>query len=118
MGPAVLAESTPLVGLLPLAEPALLFIFLLAVGITAISSIGFALWLACQVIRLVVMLLARLVMLPGSCARRARKTIAPAASAAAHLACPDPVCRAVSPEHARYCRQCGRMLRAPLQIAA
>ena len=90
----------------PMAEAALLFVFLLAAGVTAVASVGFVAWAAYQVLRLIVVLLARVLLLPV-----ARPKPRPAAPTM-HVACPDPVCRSVNPDHARFCRQCGRMLRA------
>jgi|SRR5687768_10227262 len=114
MGIDVLSHSADL--LLPgaLADAGLLFIFLLAAGVTAMAGVGFTLWAAFHILRLIIVLLARLVLLPLG--RGRRRAAAPRAMS--WRACPDPVCRAVNPEHARFCRQCGRMVRRPEQLAA
>jgi hypothetical protein len=96
-----------------LADAGLLFIFLLAAGVTAMAGVGFTLWAAFHILRLIILLLARLVLLPLGRARRA-----PPQNAINWQACPDPVCRAVNPQHARFCRQCGRLVQRPAQLAA
>ena len=100
----------------PLADAGLLFIFLLAAGVTSITFVAFTMWAAYHAVRVVGLLLARLVLIPRpwkkQCAWR------PAQPEAQWLACPDPVCRTVNPDHARFCRQCGRMIRKPAHLAA
>jgi hypothetical protein len=96
-----------------LADAGLLFVFLLAAGVTAMASVGFVLWLGYQIARVVIVLLARLILLPVGGPRRRKALPLPAIQ---WLACPDPVCRTVNPEHARFCRQCGRMVRRPAQL--
>ena len=88
-----------------LAGAEVLFLFLLAAGITGVTAVGFAVWLLFHATRAVVLLLAR--PFAGSSRRRAKPL------PITHAACPDPVCRAVNPQFARFCRQCGRMLKAP-----
>jgi hypothetical protein len=111
MGIDVLSHSAGLLaGMAPLADAGLLFIFLLAAGVTAMAGVGFTLWTVYHLLRLVVLLLVRLVMLPVGGRRSPRKAMPPAIL---WHACPDPVCRAVNPDHARFCRQCGRMVRRP-----
>ena len=116
MGIDVLSQF-PLITV-PLADAGLLFIFLIAAGVTAMTFVGFTMWAAYHAIRVVVLLLARLALLPrGGGAKQCRWP--PALQAEPQwLACPDPVCRTVNPDHARFCRQCGRMVRKPVQIAA
>ena len=87
------------------ASVEVLFLFLLAAGVTGVTAVGFAVWAAFHLIRLVVLLFARVLFGPA-----AKK---PAAGLPPHAVCPDPVCRAVNPDFARFCRQCGRMLRGP-----
>jgi hypothetical protein len=99
-----------------LGEIGLLFVFLLAAGVTAMAGVGFTLWAAYHVVRLVVVLLARLLLLPMR-GRRFRRA-APAQAPVRWLACPDPVCRAINPEQAHFCRQCGRMVRRAAELAA
>lgn len=114
MGLDVLSHFNPLVqagaASAPLADVGLLFVFLMAAGVTAMASVGFAVWLTYHVVRLCVVLIARLLLLPigGGTKRRTAGAMLPPAPS--WLACPDPVCRAVNPQHARFCRQCGRMV--------
>ena len=87
------------------ASVEVLFLFLLAAGVTGVTAIGFAAWAAYHVVRVIVLALARVL-----CGPAAKK---PVAGLPPHAVCPDPVCRAVNPDFARFCRQCGRMLRGP-----
>lgn len=114
MGIDVLSHSADLLLTGALADAGLLFIFLLAAGVTAMAGVGFTLWAAFHILRLIILLLARLVLLPT----RRRKRAPTAQHAINWQACPDPVCRAVNPQHARFCRQCGRMVQRPAQLAA
>ena len=88
-----------------LAGAELLFLFLLAAGVTAVTAVGFAAWAAYHVIRFVVLAFAH-VLLGGP---EPKRPVLPPP----HAVCPDPVCRGVNPDFARFCRQCGRMLRGP-----
>ena len=115
MGALSLSLSQFAPAALPLAEAGFLLIFLLAAGVTAVASVGFVACIAYQVLRLIVILIMRLLMFPGGargCSRKAR------VSAPGHIACLDPVCRTVNPAQARFCRQCGRMLRVSVPRAA
>ena len=116
MGMDVLSFSG-LLSIVPpsLADAGLLIVFLLAAGVTAMASVGFVVWLGYQVARLVIVVLARLILLPVGGPRCRKRAALPAIQ---WLACPDPVCRTVNPEHARFCRQCGRMVRRPSQLPA
>ncbi len=98
----------------PLADAALLLVFLLAAGVTAMASVGFVVWFVYQVLRLIVLGLARLVMVSGGAPARRSLPVPPPQ----WLACPDPVCRCVNPHHARFCRQCGRMIHKSARLAA
>lgn len=97
----------------PLADAAMLVVFLLAVGVTAMASVGFVVWFIYQVLRLIVVGIARLVMITGSAPARRPAPVTPQ-----WLACPDPVCRCVNPHHARFCRQCGRMIHKSARFVA
>lgn len=115
MGIDVLSHCGPLSHIsAPLGDAGLLIVFLLAAGVTAMTFVGFSVWLAYHLIRVVVVLLARLLLIPcGGCRKRATKP-----PARIWLACPDPVCRTVNPDHARFCRQCGRMIHKTIPLAA
>jgi hypothetical protein len=100
---------------LPLADAGLLIVFLFAAGVTAMTFAGFTMWVAYHAIRVLVLLVGRLVLMPR------RKQCSWHRSPPAHaswLACADPVCRTSNPEHARFCRHCGRMMRRSTHLAA
>ena len=87
------------------AAAELLFLFLLAAGVTAVTAAGFTAWAAYHVVRFVALSFVH-VFLGGPSPKS--PTVPPT-----HAVCPDPVCRGVNPDFARFCRQCGRMLRGP-----
>lgn len=89
-----------LTGPLASAEAAVFILF--AAGVTAMTAFAFVLWVGWVCIKGILVLVLKLGIWPG--AKRREVT-----SHKRH-ACPDPVCRAVNPEHATYCRHCGRML--------
>ena len=83
------------------AEAALLVLFLATVTIvTLVGFLGYVLWLA---VKGTVSIAAKLAIWPF--------TPTEGTAQPARAACPDPVCRAINPTAASFCRQCGRMLR-------
>ena len=83
------------------AEAALLVLFLATVTIvTLVGFVGYVLWL---LVKGSVAIVSKLAIWPF--------TQAPGPAQPARAACPDPVCRAINPTAASFCRQCGRMLR-------
>jgi hypothetical protein len=102
---------------LPLGDAVLLFVFLLAAGVTGITFMGFAIWAAYHAIRVAVLVLARLALMPRSGRTQCAWPPAPRANPQG-LACPDPVCRTINANHAHFCRQCGRMIRNAAHLAA
>ena len=116
MGIDVLSHL-PTTTALPLADAGLLFIFLVASGVTALTFAGFTVWAAYHALRVLALLLARLVPTTRSWGKQC--TWQPVAQPGPQrLACPDPVCRTVNLDHALFCRQCGRMIRKPAHQAA
>ena len=84
-----------------LASAELLGLIVLAAGVTAIASVAFAVWFVCVTVK-------GLATMVGVWPMGGPKPVG-----VPRPACPDPVCRAVNPGDARFCRQCGRMLRRP-----
>jgi hypothetical protein len=97
-----LATSLPL-PIPPASVEAVLFL-LLAAGVTALTAFAFVLWLGWLGIRGLILIATRLSLWPVSSSPRRPRV-------AEVTPCPDPVCRAINPSRARYCRQCGRLLR-------
>ena len=112
----VLAQFSMMMAL-PLADAGLLFIFLLASGVTLITFTGFTIWAAYHAVRVFAAVLARMALTPRGgrieCASNPSAQPDPRS-----LACADPVCRTINPENARFCRQCGRMIRKTAHLAA
>lgn len=97
---------------LPLADAALLFVFLIAAGVTALTFTGFTIWVGYHLIRALVVLVARGLVMPGRCHAPA------SAPPASYRLCADNVCRTANPHHARFCRQCGRLIHKSAHLAA
>ncbi len=87
------------------AEAALFVIF--AAGVTAMTAVAFVLWVVWMAVKGVLMMVLKLGVWPSGKRRQFREP--------SRHACPDPVCRAVNPSHAGYCRHCGRMLRRTMR---
>lgn len=115
MGPEVVSHfGLSSVHAAPLADAGLLFVFLIAAGVTAMTFVGFTFWVIYHIVRILVLLGARMLLLP----RRTCSSKQILTNTDAWHVCPDPVCRTVNPQHAHYCRQCGRMIRKPERLAA
>jgi len=84
-------------------EGALFLVF--AAGVTAMTAFAFVIWVCWMALKLVAIGLIRLGVWPGRRAPHAKPDVD-----AVGRPCPDPVCRAVNPGHAGFCRHCGRSL--------
>lgn len=107
MGTETLAHLPHLPDLPAALASAEAVVFLLfAAGVTAMTAIAFVLWLAWLLVKGVAVIVAKLAIWPAG-----GRPVLP--EAPTRRACPDPVCRAINPTEARFCRQCGRMFQPP-----
>ncbi len=87
----------------PLASPEAALFVLFTAGITALTAVAFVFWVGWIALRGLVMIMTKLAIWPTVGRRKGDVT-------PSRRACPDPVCRTINPQAARYCRHCGRML--------